>query len=73
MQCDKDRLDVRPKEATALEKGLSFCSPSCHALMVASVLVFLPPPLPEAVLIKACSIKKCATLGLNIDHYRLTL
>ena len=38
MQCDKDRLDVRPKEATALEKGLSFCSPSCHALMVTFTL-----------------------------------
>ena len=34
MQCDKDHLDLRPKQATAFEKGLSFCSPSCHALMV---------------------------------------
>ena len=30
---------------------LSFCGPSIHAVVVTSVSVFLPLPLPEAVLI----------------------
>ena len=41
-----------------LKKSLSFCSPSCHALVVASVMVFLPPSLPEAVLIKALNVRE---------------
>ena len=37
-------------------KCLQSCSPSCYDLVVTSVSVFLPPSLPDTVLIKALII-----------------
>ena len=41
-----------------LKKSLSFCSPSCDALVVTIVSVFLPSSVPDAGMIKALNVRE---------------
>ena len=58
-------ISYDPHPQPSLHKNcLSFCGPSCYDAVVTSASVFLPPPLPEAVMIKALNVRESNIGGL---------